>query len=477
MSGFLSQLGSGAWALAAFIVLLGVIITVHEWGHYIVARLCGVHVIRFSIGFGRPLWSRIGANGTEYVVAMLPLGGYVRMLDEREGEVPAERLDEAFNRKPVGQRFAIVAAGPLVNLLFAVLVYWVLFVAGSVQMAPVVGAVRDGTPAAAAGLRPGDEVVAIDGVTVRTWDDVPLRLVARLGDSGEILFRVRRGAAGVEQDVAVPVTAFLRGEEDRSPAAMLGLAPWFPDRPAVVGEVLAEVVTGEGRGKVPGPALQAGLRAGDRVLTANGETVVDWADWVDVVRGAPGETLQLEVLRDGQSLAVALTPVAAEQAGQRVGVAGIMMTPLRWPEDWPAEYVRHVRYGPVEAAVRAVEETWERSVLTVESIGKMVTGVMSAESIGGPISIAQGAGATASVGLGTFLGFMAFLSISIGILNLLPVPVLDGGHLVFYAWEAVRGRPVPERVQAMALQVGVTLLVGLMLLAFYNDFMRLGSNG
>lgn len=475
MSGFLSQLGDGAWALAAFVILLGVIITVHEWGHYAVARLCGVHVIRFSIGFGKALWSRTGRNGTEYAIAAIPLGGYVRMLDEREGEVPPERLHEAFNRQPVSRRFAIVAAGPLVNLLFAVAVYWVLFIAGSQQMAPIVGVVRDGSPAAQAGIRAGDEILSIDGMAVTSWDDVPLRLVARVGETGEIRFAVRRGLAGVETTLALPVTTFLRGEESRSPTAALGLQPWFPAVPPVLGRIVPEIDTGGGK-KGPGPAAVAGLKAGDRVLAVDGKTLAGWEDWVDVVRSAPGRTLAVELERDGQRIVVALTPASVSQdGGEAVGVVGVAMAPLRWPEDWPAEYVRHVRYGPVDAIGRAVGETWDRSVLTVVSIGKMVSGAMSVDSIGGPISIARGAGATASLGPAVFLQFMAFLSISIGILNLLPIPVLDGGHLVFYAVEAARGKPVPERVQNAALQVGITLLVALMLLAFYNDFARLSG--
>lgn len=473
MNGFLGQLGSGLWALAAFIVLLGVIITVHEWGHFFVARRCGVHVIRFSIGFGKPLWMRKGRDGTEYVVAAIPLGGFVRMLDEREGEVPPERLHEAFNRKPVSQRFAIVAAGPLVNLLFAVLVYWIVFVAGSQQMAPVIGRVDAGTLAATAGLAPGDEVIAIDGVAVRTWDDVPLRLVARVGESGEIRFRVRRPAVASEYDIAVPVDAFMHGAEDQNPSAMLGIAPWLPKVAPVVGEVLPEVATADG--KVPGPASQAGLRKGDRIVAVNGEPVTEWAAWVDRVRASAGLALAVTVERDGAPLTLSVTPVRSEPGERGIGMVGIGMQPLVWPDAWPAEYVREIRYGPVDALGRALAETWDRSVLTVQSIVKMASGAMSVESVGGPISIAKGAGATASVGFDVFLKFMAFLSISIGILNLLPVPVLDGGHLVFYAYEAIRGRPVPEAVQSFLLQVGVVLLMGLMVLAFYNDFARLGE--
>lgn len=471
MNGLLGEIGNGAWALAAFVVLLGVIITVHEWGHFFVARRCGVHVIRFSIGFGKPLWMRTGRNGTEYVVAAVPLGGFVRMLDEREGVVPEERLHEAFNRKPVAQRFAIVAAGPLVNLLFAVLVYWAVFIVGSQQMAPVIGHVDAASAAARAGLAVGDEVLAVDGTTVRSWDDVPLRLVGRVGDTGEIVFHVRSGTVGFERDVAVPVTTFMHGHEDQNPSTQLGIAPWFPVVPALVGAVVPEVEQ-DGR-KVASPAFTAGLQAGDRIVAVNGAQVADWDAWVDIVRAAPGKTLVLDVERAGAALQVTLVPLRVAQGDRVVGVAGIAMTPLAWPRDWPAEYVREIRYGPVEALGRAIAETWDRSVLTVVSIGKMISGSMSAQSIGGPISIAKGAGATASIGLDVFLKFMAFLSISIGVLNLLPIPVLDGGHLVFYAYEALRGKPVPERIQNLLLQVGVTLLVGLMLLAFYNDFARL----
>jgi regulator of sigma E protease len=470
MNAFMDQLGSGLWALLAFAVLLGVIIAVHEWGHFYVARRCGVHVIRFSIGFGKPLWSRLGRDGTEYVIAAIPLGGYVKMLDEREAPVPEEQLHRAFNRKPVSQRFAIVAAGPLVNLLFAVLLYWVLFVAGSQQMAPVIGSVARDSLAAGAGLEAGDEVLAIDGMVVRSWDDVPLRLAARVGDTGEVLFRVRGGAVGMEREVAVSVTAFMHGREDGNPSAELGVAPWFPEVPPVVGSVVAEVESDSGR--AAGAAAAAGLVSGDRITHVNGVTVRGWSEWVDIVRAAPGRVLALTVERNGSTLQMQMTPAAVTRDGTVIGVAGIVMQSLRWPEDWPADYVREVRFGPADALVRAVAETWDRSVLTLAAIGKMVSGSMSVQSVGGPISIAKGAGATASIGLDVFLKFMAFLSISIGLLNLLPIPVLDGGHLVFYLIEALRGKPLPERIQAAALHVGVVLLFALMSLAIFNDVVR-----
>lgn len=470
MSSFLDTFGSGLWALLAFVVLLGVIIAVHEWGHFFVARRCGVQVLRFSIGFGRPLWSRMGADGTEYVVAAIPLGGYVKMLDEREAPVPADQLHRAFNRKPVSQRFAIVAAGPVVNLLFAVLLYWLLFVVGTQQLAPVIGSVTKASIADRSGLQVGDEILAIDGIAVRSWEDVPLRLAARVGESGTVQFLVRSGAAGIERSVLVPVDAYMHGREDASPSAELGVSPWLPDVPPVVGEVVATIDSDAGR--VDGPAMRAGLQAGDRVLRVDGLAVKDWVDWVEAVRASPGQELLVEVERAGEIKTLRLTPLAMTRDGQTIGAVGVVMKRLRWPEDWPAEYVREVRYGPVESVARALEATWDRSVLTLQAIGKMVSGMMSVQSVGGPISIAKGAGATASLGPEVFLGFMAFLSISIGMLNLLPIPVLDGGHLVFYAIEAVRGKPLPERVQVVALNIGVALLLALMSLAIFNDVMR-----
>jgi regulator of sigma E protease len=470
MNSFVDAFGSGLWALVAFAVLLGAIIAVHEWGHFFVARRCGVQVIRFSIGFGRPLWSRVGNDGTEYVVAAIPLGGYVKMLDEREAPVPEAQLHRAFNRKPVAQRFAIVAAGPVVNLLFAVLLYWLLFVVGTQQLAPVIGSVAKASVAERAGLRAGDEVLAIDGVTVRSWEDIPLRLAARVGESGQILFRVRSGAAGLEREVPVPVDAFMHGREDGSPSADIGVSPWLPEVPPVVGRVVETIDSDAGR--IAGPAAQAGLRPGDRILRVDGLTVTDWSDWVEAVRASPAIEMQVEIERDGRVLTLALTPAATTRDGSTIGAVGLVMQSLRWPRDWPEEYVREVRYGPLESVARAVAQTWDRSVLTLESIAKMATGMMSVQSVGGPISIAKGAGATASLGPEVFLGFMAFLSISIGLLNLLPIPVLDGGHLVFYVIEAVRGKPLPERVQLVALNIGVALLLALMSLAIFNDVMR-----
>jgi regulator of sigma E protease len=449
--------------ILALVVVLGILITVHEWGHFATARFFGVKVLRFSVGFGKPLWTRQGRDGTEYVVAAIPLGGYVKMLDEREAPVPEADLARAFNRKPVGQRFAIVAAGPLINLAFAVLAYWVLYMTGVTQMAAVVGSVDEGSAAAVAGIRAGDEVVAVDGTPVRSWDDVALRLVRRAGETGTVELGVQSPGAMQPALLALGVDDFLDNNERRTPAAVLGMHIYLPPAPPVIGTVVADT-----------PAAAAGLERGDRVVAIDGEPLADWQDLVEVVRASPGRELHLEIERAGERQSLQVTPALHDDKGEAVGRIGAAPQ-LRWPQDWPEEQVRHLRFGPVDAMARALHETRERIVLTLDAVRKMITGALSVETLGGPITIAREAGATASFGPEAFVGFLAFLSISIGILNLLPIPVLDGGHLVFYAVEAVRGRPVPERVQLVLLQVGVWVLASIMLIAVYNDIMRLGA--
>ncbi len=481
MSDLLSNPGEKLQALFAFIVLLGVVVTVHEWGHFQVARWCGVRVLRFSVGFGKPLWSRVGRDGTEYVVAMIPLGGYVKMLDEREAPVKEEDLSQAFNRKPVSQRFAIVAAGPLINLVLAVLVYWLLAVVGETRMAPVIGTVESGSPAAAAGLMAGDEIIALDDYVVRSWDDLPLRVAAHVGDTAVLKFRVRRGVAGEERAVNIPVQTFMHGHESDNPVAALGLRPWMPPYTVVIGVVLPEVEI-DGK-KIPGPGYVAGLQKGDRLLRVDGQAIDGVPAWVDAVRAAPSRPLQLEIERAGQLMQLQLTPAMrhanAQDATQTSGFAGVGAgadANLQFPADWPVEYRRDVRFGPLAAVSEALAATGERISLTVVMLGKMLTGVLSTESIGGPLTIAHGAGVTMSIGALAFLDFLALVSITIGILNLLPVPVLDGGHLVFYGIEAIRGKPVSDRVQDFATRIGLSLLLALMLLAFFNDYMRYLAN-
>ncbi|MBR9881500.1 MAG: RIP metalloprotease RseP [Gammaproteobacteria bacterium] len=445
--------------ILAVIVVLGLLVTFHEFGHFWVARRCGVKVLRFSVGFGSPLWSRFDRHGTEFAIAAIPLGGYVKMLDEREGEVPEDQLDQAFNRKSVWARMAIVAAGPLANFLLALVAYWALFVAGTTTVVPVVGDVTPQTPAAEAGLESGMELTAIGGETVRSWDEVNLKLVAAIGASGSLEIEAREEGSSASRSYRAPVENWLVGQDPPAPLATLGIAPWRPDMPAVIGQVM------EGE-----PAAEAGLQAGDRVLSIDDRAVSDWPDLVERVRARPGQTLALEVERDGESKALSLTPrINRLDDGSEIGYIGAGVAPV----DWPQQYQREIRYGPLDAVGQAASRTAEMTLLTFDAVRKMVVGLISPTNLSGPITIARIAGDKARSGLESFINFMAYLSISLGVLNLLPIPVLDGGHLLYYLVEAVRGRPVSERTQAVGLKVGLALVGTLMIMALYFDVMRL----
>ncbi|MBY6110365.1 RIP metalloprotease RseP [Halomonas sp. DP1Y21-3] len=445
--------------ILAVIVVLGLLVTFHEFGHFWVARRCGVKVLRFSVGFGSPLWSRFDRHGTEFAIAAIPLGGYVKMLDEREGEVPEDQLDQAFNRKSVWARMAIVAAGPLANFLLALVAYWALFVAGTTTVVPVVGDVTPQTPAAEAGLESGMELTAIGGETVRSWDEVNLKLVAAIGASGSLEIEARGEGSSASRSYRAPVENWLVGQDPPAPLATLGIAPWRPDMPAVIGQVM------EGE-----PAAEAGLQAGDRVLSIDDRAVSDWPDLVERVRARPGQTLSLEVERDGESKALSLTPrINRLDDGSEIGYIGAGVAPV----DWPQQYQREIRYGPLDAVGQAASRTAEMTLLTFDAVRKMLVGLISPTNLSGPITIARIAGDTARSGLESFINFMAYLSISLGVLNLLPIPVLDGGHLLYYLVEAVRGRPVSERTQAVGLKVGLALVGTLMIMALYFDVMRL----
>ncbi|MGR4069920.1 sigma E protease regulator RseP [Halomonas sp. LR3S48] len=443
----------------AVIVVLGLLITFHEFGHYWVARRCGVRVLRFSVGFGKPIWSRVDRHGTEFALAAIPLGGYVKMLDEREAPVPGDQLHEAFNRKSVWQRIAIVAAGPLANFLLAIVAYWALFVAGTTTVAPMVGEVTPDSPASRGGLQPGQEIVAVQGNEVRSWDEINLRLIADIGFSGELAIQARDDASTDPREYRLPVQDYLVRQDPPRPLPTLGITPWQPRFPAVLGQV----VDGE-------PAAEAGLRAGDEVVAVNGNPIEEWMDFVSVVRASPGEPLELEVARGDEHLALTLTPGSRElETGVAIGYVGAGVEPVEWPE----EFRREIRYGPVAAVGQALSRTGEMTLLTLNAIRKMLVGLISPTNLSGPITIAQMAGDTARTGLESFVSFLAYLSISLAVLNLLPIPVLDGGHLLYYFVEAVRGRPVSERAQAFGLRIGLALVGMLMLMALYFDLMRL----
>ena len=442
-----------------FLLALGILIVVHEFGHYSVARLCGVKVLRFSLGFGKPLLvKRAGPDQTEWVLSAFPLGGYVKMLDERETEVPAHLLEQSFNRKTVRQRIAIVAAGPIANFLLAILFFWVVALLGSQQVRPVIGSVAPESLAAQAGLEAGQELLAVDGEPVTGWSGVNLQLVRRLGESGTLEVRVQEKGSNVDSTHQVRLDGWLKGEDNPDPIASLGIRPWRPALPPVLAELDPK-----------GPAQAAGLKLGDRLQSIDGIAVDDWQQVVDSVRARPGQRVQLKVLRDGEVLDVALELAVRGEGKARSGYMGAGVAGT----EWPAEMLREVSYGPLEAVGQALSRTWTMSLLTLDSIKKMLLGELSVKNLSGPITIAKVAGASAQSGVGDFLNFLAYLSISLGVLNLLPIPVLDGGHLLFYLVEWVRGRPLSERVQAWGMQIGISLVVGVMLLALVNDLSRL----
>lgn len=449
---------SALYMIVGTLVALGVLVTFHEFGHFWVARRCGVKVLRFSVGFGMPLLRWHDRRGTEFVIAAIPLGGYVKMLDEREGEVPADQLDQSFNRKSVRQRIAIVAAGPIANFLLALVFFWVLAMLGSQQVRPVIGAVEAGSIAAKAGLNVGEEIVAIDGEPTSGWAAVNLQLVRRLGESGSLLFSVREQGATVDSPRQLVLDKWLKGADEPDPIHSLGIRPWRPALPPVLAEFDPK-----------GPALAAGLKTGDRLLALDGQALGDWQQVVDWVRVRPDTKIVLQVERDGAQIDVPVTLASRGEAKAATGYLGAGVKAV----DWPPEMIREVSYGPLAAIGEGARRTWTMSVLTLDSLKKMLFGELSVKNLSGPITIAKVAGASAQSGVADFLNFLAYLSISLGVLNLLPIPVLDGGHLLFYLIEWVRGRPLSDRVQGWGIQIGISLVVGVMLLALVNDLGRL----
>ncbi|AZF09594.1 Intramembrane protease RasP/YluC, implicated in cell division based on FtsL cleavage [Pseudomonas sp. R2-37-08W] len=449
---------SALYMIVGTLVALGVLVTFHEFGHFWVARRCGVKVLRFSVGFGMPLVRWHDRQGTEFVIAAIPLGGYVKMLDEREGEVPADQLDQSFNRKTVRQRIAIVAAGPIANFLLAMVFFWVLAMLGSQQVRPVIGAVETGSMAAKAGLVAGQEIVSIDGEPTTGWGAVNLQLVRRLGESGTVNVVVREPDSSAESPRELALDHWLQGADEPDPIKSLGIRPWRPALPPVLAELDPK-----------GPAQAAGLKTGDRLLALDGQALGDWQQVVDLVRVRPDTKIVLKVEREGAQIDV---PVTLSVRGEAKAAGGYLGAGVKGVE-WPPSMVREISFGPLAAIGEGAKRTWTMSVLTLESLKKMLFGELSVKNLSGPITIAKVAGASAQSGVADFLNFLAYLSISLGVLNLLPIPVLDGGHLLFYLVEWVRGRPLSDRVQGWGIQIGISLVVGVMLLALVNDLGRL----
>ncbi|SPE29091.1 zinc metallopeptidase [Burkholderiales bacterium] len=441
--------------ILAFLLALGILIMVHELGHYWVARQCGVKVLRFSVGFGRPLYRRVsGPDRTEWVVSAIPYGGYVKMLDESDPDcapVAAADLPRAFNRQPVGKRAAIVVAGPAANLLFAVLLYWLIGVMGTLEPPPVVGPPPEGTPAAQAGLADGDLVLDFDGQTLRSWSDLRWALL-RGGVEGNAARISVRDLAGNERILRLDLSSARTQDVDDV---------WF-EHLGVVRGAGAPVVRGLVADEV---AAKAGLAVGDRILAIDGIGVRTATDVTNIVRASVGKTQTWELERDGRKERRTVTPKPLTLTdGRTIGRVGIDFLELQT-----------VRYGPIEALGRAASRTWDTSVFSLRMVGRMLDGRASWRNLSGPVSIADVAGQTARIGLVAYLSFLALVSISLGVLNLLPIPVLDGGHLLYYAVEIVKGSPPSVRTMAVAQRVGVGMLILLTALALYNDLTRLLS--
>ena len=444
-------------------VTLGVLVTIHEFGHFWVARRCGVKVLRFAVGFGKPLLRWRDRFDTEYVIAAIPLGGYVKMLDEREGEVPPELTQYCFNRLPPSRRIAVVAAGPIANFLLAIAVYWVVFMSGITGIAPVISNVIPDSLAARAGIAIGDEVVAVDGKPTPTWQLLQQQLMKRIGETGPLQISTKRDHEDVVRDATIHLDSWLIKESDPDLIGGLGIDLWHPKFDAVIGEVTAD-----------SPAAKAGLKTGDRIVAVDTQPMTDWDGWVKYVRARPDQAIQVEFDRAGERHSVAMTPARkVDEAGKGYGQVGVgLKAPDKSPE-YPPEMIRKFSYGPVSAFGEALKQTWTMSAFSLQSMQKMVAGLISPKNLSGPITIAKVATASAKAGWEPYLGLLALLSISLGVLNLLPIPVLDGGHILFAGLEWITGRPVSEKIQAVGYQIGLVIVVGIMALALYNDLMRL----
>lgn len=447
--------------IVAFVVTLGCLIVIHELGHYLIARLCNVKVLRFSVGFGKPLWTRVGADGTEWVVAAFPLGGYVKMLDEREGEVDSRELHRAFNRQTVWRRFAIVLAGPVANFALAIFLYWLLFIHGVPGMKPVIGPVPDKTPAAIAGFQQGDTLTRIGDEPVQTWQDARWVLLQHAVKKEPVSIATR-SVSGEKMERELDLSQLTAADLDSDFLRSLGLARQQPELAPVIGSVVAG-----------GAAERAGLKAGDQIVSIGNKPVESWQELVAAVRAHPQRQLMLEVQRgDTRIAALQITPELVSEAGKPIGRIGA------GPHVDPAaiaELTTTVQYGPLESVGKAIYKTWDTSIFSLQMLGRMIVGEVSLKNLSGPITIADYAGQSAQMGWVSFLLFLALISISLGVLNLLPIPLLDGGHLMYYIFEVFKGSPVSDKAIEVGQQLGMALLFVLMAFALYNDINRLIS--
>ena len=439
--------------LISFVLALGILVTIHEFGHFWVARRCGIKVLRFSVGFGKPIYSWYDKQGTEFALAAIPLGGYVKMLDEREGEVPAHLLDQAFTRKSVWARIAVVAAGPIANFLLAIVLFWAMVMPGIVQLVPMVGEVTDGSIAAAAGIETGQEIVAIDGKTTDSWQAVHQRLLERLGETGVIAFTVRYPNSTLTYESEAHLEQWLVGEEEPDVFEGIGIKPLRTALKPLIDIVVAD-----------SPAESAGLKTGDLILATDGQLIETWAELVAYIEPRHDQAIELTLERGVELLTLWVTPEKSVLEGRTIGRIGVS------PQQ---PHLRRQQFTLLEGLVVGVEKTWETSGFVLLSLKKLLVGEISTKNLSGPITIAKVAGDSARAGWEFYIGFLALLSVSLGVFNLLPIPVLDGGHLLYYLVELVKGSPVSEKIQMAGYQVGLLVVLSVMVLAFYNDIMRL----
>ncbi|SEA60089.1 regulator of sigma E protease [Thiothrix caldifontis] len=450
--------------IPAFLVAIGILVTVHEFGHFWVARKLGVKVLRFSVGFGKPLWRRVSkdADQIEYVVAALPFGGYVKMLDERECEegceIPKHDLPRAFNRQKLWKRAAIVVAGPMANFILAILIYAMVNLIGQDAMRPYVDVVKD-SPMALAGFQPGDEITAINGIATTSWEDMRMLLIDEYLKSPQLLLsaKTQEGTA-VQRELNLMGVAMFK--EEAGALDKLGLNPWLPPYDVVVHAVLPDT-----------PAAQAGLQANDKILQIDTLKPTSGRAFIEYVKQHADQPVTLTVEREGKVHTLNLTPRINPASGVATATIGAQLAPP--PASLREQVYFTQSYGLVESLGRGVEKTWQMSVVTLKLMGRMLTGEVSLNNISGPVTIAQYAGVTASIGFTVYLGFLAIVSISLGVLNLLPIPMLDGGHLFYYLLEWIKGSPVSAETEAVGFRVGMAIIGGLMVLALYNDITRL----
>ncbi len=474
-------------SLASFILALGILITFHEYGHYWVARKCNVKILRFSVGFGKPIWRfdfsapwwhlgftnppwkkgltkifkqrQFSPDETEFVVAGLPLGGYVKMLDEREGIVPPDQLELSFNRKSLGQRLSIVLAGPVFNFIFAIFAYWIIYMIGVSGLKPIIDEITPSSLAMESGLRDGDQIVQIDGNEVRTWASTIDLLVPGIVDARTVEVQVL-GNNNATRFVNLNLSHITIDEmASGSLLEKIGVEPRIPEYPAIMGEI-----------SPGGAAEQSGLRSGDLVINADDNPITSWVDWVEYIRSSPDTAINVEIQRDGEATTLLITPQSVEtDSGEIIGRIGAAFDTSYRPDN---TFYALDSYSVVSALIKAFDRTFEVSVMTLRILGKMLVGEASVKNLSGPITIAKYAGDTAELGIVAFLGFLAIVSVSLGVLNLLPIPLLDGGHVLFYLIEAIKGSPPSESLQVMGQQLGLVLLLSLMGLALYNDIIR-----